>query len=94
MVEMQTSDIKEARKRAEEMLLPLEGIAGISHREDPPRIIVYIEHEKYKNKVPDMISGFKTEVIVIGKIKILSLLYLKNLSYFSCILNPFAGLLR
>jgi hypothetical protein len=74
MVEMQTSDIKEARKRAEEMLLPLEGIAGISHREDPPRIIVYIEHEKYKNKVPDMISGFKTEVIVIGKIKILSLL--------------------
>ena len=29
-------DIKEARKHAEEMLLPLEGIAGISHREDPP----------------------------------------------------------
>jgi len=28
-------DIKEARKHAEEMLLPLEGIAGVSHREDP-----------------------------------------------------------
>jgi hypothetical protein len=72
------SDIKEARKHAEERLLPLEGIAGISHREDPPRIIVYIEHEKYKNNVPDEIDGFKTEVIVIGKIKALSLLQLEE----------------
>jgi hypothetical protein len=75
---VQASDIKEARKHAEERLLPLEGIAGISHREDPPRIIVYIEHEKYKNNVPDEIDGFKTEVIVIGKIKALSLLQLEE----------------
>jgi len=59
-------------------LLPLEGIAGISHREDPPRIIVYLEHERYKDKVPDEIDGFKTEVIVIGKIKALSLLQLEE----------------
>ena len=71
-------DIKEARKHAEEMLLPLEGIAGISHREDPPRIIVYLEHEKYKDKVPDSIDGFKTEVVVIGKVKALSLLQLEK----------------
>jgi hypothetical protein len=71
-------DIKEARKHAEEMLLPLEGIAGISHREDPPRIIVYLEHEKYKDKVPDSIDGFKTEVVVIGKVKALSLLQLEE----------------
>jgi hypothetical protein len=71
-------DIKEARKHAEEMLLPLEGIAGISHREDPPRIIVYLEHEKYKDRVPVSIDGFKTEVVVIGKVKALSLLQLEE----------------
>jgi len=76
--EVQASNIKEARKHAEEKLLPLEGIAGVSHREDPPRIIVYLEHEKYKDKVPDKIDGFKTEVIVIGKIKALSLLQLEK----------------
>jgi hypothetical protein len=78
VVEAQASNIKEARKHAEERLLPLEGIVGISHREDPPRIIVYIEHEKYKNNVPDEIDGFKTETIVIGKIKTLSLLQLEE----------------
>lgn len=67
-------DIKEARKHAEEKLLPLEGIAGISHRENPPAIIVYVEHEKHKEKVPKEIDGFKTEVIVTGKIKSLQLL--------------------
>jgi len=75
---VQASSIKEARKHAEEKLLPLEGIVGISHREDPPRIIVYLEHEKHKDKVPDKIDGFKTEVVVIGKIKALSLLQLEE----------------
>jgi hypothetical protein len=78
VVGLQASNVREARKHAEEMLLPLEGIAGISHREDPPRIIVYLEHERYKDKVPDNIDGFKTEVIVIGKIKALSLLQLEE----------------
>jgi len=78
VVGVQASNIREARKHAEEMLLPLEGIAGISHRENPPRIIVYLEHERYKDKVPDKIDGFKTEVIVIGKIKALSLLQLEE----------------
>jgi len=75
---VQAPNIREARKHAEERLLPLEGIAGVSHREDPPRIIVYIEHEKYRSKVPDEIDGFKTEVIVIGKIRSLSLLQLEE----------------
>lgn len=75
---MQASSIKEARKHAEEKLLPLEGIVGVSHREDPPKIIVYIEHEKHRDKVPDNIDGFKTEVIVTGKIKALSLLQLEE----------------
>jgi len=75
---VQASNIREARKHAEEMLLPLEGIAGISHREDPPRIIVYIEHEKYRGNVPPEIDGFKTEVIVTGKLKALSLLQLEE----------------
>jgi len=75
---VQASNIREARRRAEDKLLPLEGVAGISHREDPPRIIVYLEHEKYKDRVPDKIDGFKTEVVVIGKIKALSLLQLEE----------------
>jgi len=78
VIEVQASNIKEARKHAEEMLLPLEGVAGVSHREDPPSIIVYLEHERYKDKVPDKIDGFKTEVVVIGKIKALSLLQLEE----------------
>lgn len=78
VIGVKAPNIKEARKHAEERLLPLEGIAGISHREDPPRIIVYLEHERYKDKVPDEIDGFKTEVIVIGKIKALSLLQLEE----------------
>jgi hypothetical protein len=82
VVGLQASNIREARKHAEEILLPLEGIAGISHREDPPRIIVYLEHERYKDKVPDNIDGFKTEVIVIGKIKALSLLQLEEVKPF------------
>jgi hypothetical protein len=53
VVGVQASNIREARKHAEEMLLPLEGISGISHREDPPRIIVYLENERYKDKVPE-----------------------------------------
>jgi len=82
VVGLQASNIREARKRAEEILLPLEGIAGISHREDPPRIIVYLEHERYKDKVPDNIDGFKTEVVVIGKIKALTLLQLEEVKPF------------
>jgi len=78
VVGVQASNIREARKHAEEMLLPLEGITGISHRENPPRIIVYLEHERYKDKVPDKIDGFKTEVVVIGKIEALSLLQLEE----------------
>ncbi|MBS7614088.1 hypothetical protein KEJ48_07635, partial [Candidatus Bathyarchaeota archaeon] len=79
VLSMPASNIKDARKHAEEVLLPLEGVAGISHSEEPPRIIVYIEHEKYKSKIPDEIKGFKTEIIVTGRIKALALLQLESL---------------
>jgi hypothetical protein len=72
------SSVKEARRRAEEKLLPLEGIVGVSHIENPPKIIVYIEHDKYRDKVPSNVDGFKTEVIVTGKLKALSLLRLEE----------------
>jgi len=75
---VKASNIKDARKHAEEMLLPLEGVVGVSHRENPPKIIVYIEHEKYKGSVPCAIDGFRTEVIVIGRVKALSLLQLET----------------
>jgi len=76
---LRAPDIKEARKHAEEILLPLEGVVGVSHREDPPRIVVYIESEEYRDKIPDKIDGFKVEVIVVGKIKALSLLQLEEI---------------
>ena len=50
-------DLKKAREWAEENLLPVEGIAGISHTEEPARLIVYIENEKFKSKVPQEIKG-------------------------------------
>jgi len=69
-----TGDIKSARKYAEENLLPQEGIVGISHTEKPPKIIVYIENERYRSKVPSNIMGFEVEVVVTGRIQALSLL--------------------
>lgn len=73
------SGIKDARKHAEEKLLPLEGIAGISHTDDPPKIIVYVEQEKHRNIVPSDIDGFKTEVVVTGKIKSLAMTDLESI---------------
>ncbi|MGB9758342.1 MAG: hypothetical protein ACP5KW_10380 [Thermoproteota archaeon] len=67
-------DIKSARKYAEENLLPQEGIVGVSHTEKPPKIIVYIENERYRSKVPSNIMGFEVEVVVTGRIQALSLL--------------------
>ena len=56
---LKASNIKKARKHAKEKLLPLERIAGITHRENPPKIIVYLEHEKYKDKVQLKEAGSK-----------------------------------
>jgi hypothetical protein len=75
---MKTSDIRDARRRAEEVLLPLEGVVGVSHREDPPRVVVYIEHERYRDRIPETIDGFKVEVVVIGRVKALSILQLEE----------------
>ena len=72
-------DIRRARREAEENLLPQEGVTGVSHREEPPRIIVYIEHEKYRDKVPSEIRGFKVEVKVTGRIRALGLVQLETI---------------
>ena len=71
-------DIREARRHAEEILLPLEGVVGVSHREDPPRIVVYIEHDRYRDKIPETVDGFKVEVVVVGRVRALSLLQLEE----------------
>lgn len=71
-------DLKKAREWAEENLLPVEGITGISHAEEPARLIVYIENEKFRSKVPQEIKGFKTEVVVVGRIKALSVAELES----------------
>jgi len=70
--------IREARRLAEELLLPLEGVVGVSHREDPPRIVVYIEHERYRDRIPEAVGGFKVEVVVVGRVKALSLVQLEE----------------
>lgn len=62
-----SEDIKDAFEHAEKSLLTVEGVAGVSYTESPPRIIVYIESEEYKDVVPQDIKGFKTEIRVSGK---------------------------
>lgn len=80
VAEVGAPDIREARRRAEEVLLPLEGVVGVSHREDPPRIVVYVEHERYRDRVPESIDGFKVEVVVVGRVKALSLVQLEEVA--------------
>ena len=65
------SDAKSAAQKAESNLLLLEGITGISYTDDPPRVIVMIEDEEYRNLVPSQIQGIKTEIRITGEIKAL-----------------------
>lgn len=64
--------VKDMAEIAEQELLPLEGITGISYTEDEgvaslSKVIVYIESEEYRSIVPQEIEGFKTEIRVSGK---------------------------
>ncbi len=45
-----------------------EGISGISYRESEPRIVVYVESDEDAEKVPDRLLGYRTEVVVIGRL--------------------------
>jgi hypothetical protein len=54
------------------------GVVGVSHREDPPRIVVYIEHDRYRDKIPETVDGFKVEVVAVGRVRALSLLQLEE----------------
>jgi len=60
--------VKEAFEYAEEELLPLDGIEGVSYTDEPARVIVYIESEEYRATVPNKIKGIKTEIRISGKI--------------------------
>ncbi len=58
--------VEEAFECAEEEVLPLEGITGVSYTEEPARVIVYIESEEYRATVPDKIKGYETEIRISG----------------------------
>jgi hypothetical protein len=73
------TSVRYAAQKAENDLLLLEGITGISYREDPPRVIVMIEEEQYSRIVPKEILGVKTEMRITGKITALGFAQLESI---------------
>jgi len=65
------SSLKEARKDLEKKLAGSPGFAGIAHSEDEGTIVVFLEDEQSKGKVPDSFNGFPVRKEVTGKFKAL-----------------------
>ena len=59
----------EAVDQAKIDLLKIPGIVGVSHRDN--KVILYVETEADKAKVPATFLGFNTEVKVVGEVKLL-----------------------
>jgi len=66
--------LAEARKALEQELLPLAGagFAGISHSEDEGEVIVFVEDEQMKQRVPRSFKGYTVRTEVTGRIETLS----------------------
>ena len=65
---------EEARKALEQELLPLAGagFVGIAHSEAEGEVIVFVEDEQTKQRVPQSFEGYTVRTEVTGKIKTLS----------------------
>lgn len=61
------SPLESARERLEERLISLPGFAGIAHSEEEGAIIVFLENEQAKGKVPDSHEGFPVRKQVTGR---------------------------
>jgi len=66
--------LAEARKALEQELLPLAGagFVGIAHSEDEGEVIVFVEDEQTKQRVPRSFKGYAVRTEVTGKIQTLS----------------------
>jgi hypothetical protein len=64
----------EARKALEQELLPLvgAGFVGIAHSEADSQVIVFVEDEQMKQRVPHSFEGYAVRTEVTGKIQTLS----------------------
>jgi hypothetical protein len=66
--------LAEARKALERELSPLAGagFVGISHSEAEGEVVVFVEDEQTKQRVPHSIDGYTVRTEVTGKIQVLS----------------------
>ena len=66
--------LAEARKSLEQELLPLAGagFVGIAHSEAEGEVIVFVEDEQTKQRVPRSFNGYAVRTEVTGKIQVLS----------------------
>ena len=63
--------LKEAREALEEKLVSLPGFAGIAHSEEAGEIIVFLEDEQAKGRVPSRFEGFPVRTKVTGRFEAL-----------------------
>jgi len=73
----------EAKKALEQELLPLAGagFVGIAHSEDEGKVIVFVEDEQTKQRVPHSFEGYTVRTEVTGKIQALSTQVAEPLAY-------------
>ncbi len=71
-----------ARKGLEQELLPLAGagFVGIAHSEEEGEIVVFVENEQVRRKVPRFFKGYTVRTIVTGKVQSLSTLVVEPLA--------------
>jgi len=75
--------LAEARKTLEQELLPLAGagFVGIGHSEAEGEVIVFVEDEQTKQRVPRSLEGYTVRTEVTGKIQALSTQVAEPLAY-------------
>lgn len=56
------------RERMESELLELDGVSGVSHRND--EIILYVESEEHAEAMPTVLAGVPVRTVVVGRIYI------------------------
>ena len=49
-------------------LLKLKGVVGVSHENSKPKLVVYVESEKYAQAMPTVFAGYPVKVVVIGRV--------------------------
>lgn len=64
--------LEKARQVLEEKLTYLPGIAGIAHLEEAGEIIVFLENEQAKGKIPGRFEGFPVRTEITGRFQALS----------------------